>query len=255
MYQKSPGSRKDQSFVLSEIMPDIKGSHSAIVQKLLWFLIMAWVIRLTIFMRGRAGSSWSSVDVVAMIQIAIVFIVLFVSIASQRLPPVWSTISKTSLPWLFLYFIICGISAAWSSEPQYSFYRALEALSLLTGVLIALSYSPNFLRAERAILIVALITVVATMYTNGMRSGWSTNLRAWHTNSYSASAAVLFCYCLGEYFSSEGKRKKRLRRFGVAGLAALILGTSSGSFIATLVGVSVIAFLRRNMALIVTAVS
>jgi len=89
-----------------------------------------------------------------------------------------------------------------------------------------------------------------SIYVNLKFSGFSFSLAALPTNSYSASAAILFCYCLGEYFSSEGDRKKTLRRYAVFALTALAIGTRAASNIAAFFGVLLLLFFCRKFSLL-----
>jgi O-antigen ligase len=121
---------------------------------------------------------------------------------------------------------------------------------MFMAVMVALSYSGNFIVAERRILSVSVIVIILSIYVHLKLSGFSFSLSALHTNSYSASAAMLFCYCLGEYFGSEGKRKKVLRKYAAFACATLALGTSAASNIAALCGVLMLLFFFRKYGLL-----
>lgn len=235
---------------LSEITPVLDGARSRLVPLMLWVLLLAWTARVTIFIRRRPGTEFADVDVLAAVEIFIVFVVLFTVLVSARILPLWSKITGTSVRILFFYYILCAVSALWSPLPEYSLYRAFEFITLLMGVLVALSYAPNFLKAERVILIASSIVILFSLYVVIKIRGFSLFLdtwqHAWHTNSYSASAAIVFCYCFGEYFGSDRNRKKLLILVGLFAFAALVLGTSSASNVAASFGVLLVIFLSRN---------
>lgn len=237
--------------LLSGERPEYGSAHSSLVPLTLWLLVLAWIARITIFTRGRAQGEFADVDFLAGIQVLIVLVVLITVLLSGRALPIWSKTARTSVRSLFYYYIISALSTVWSPIPAYSLYRAFEFMILFMGFLVALSYAPNLVKAERIVLIVSLISITLTMYPYFIRLGFPTSLGAWHTTSYSASAAMLFCYCLGEYFQSDKNRKKILRWVGFVALAVLVLGTSAGSNVATAFGVLIVAFLRRNTALII----
>jgi O-antigen ligase len=88
-----------------------------------------------------------------------------------------------------------------------------------------------------------------TMVVNVKLRGFSFSLSTWHTNSYSAVSAMLFCYCLGEFKMSSGTRRRLLLRYGTFGLATLVLGTSTASYAAAAWGALLILLLRRNVLL------
>jgi len=172
----------------------------------LWITVLIWVIRVTVFVRQRPGSQFSEIDILAGVQIMMVFITIVILLVSGRALNVWGRISGTSV---------------------------------------------RFLKAEKTMLIVSTFVILLSIYVNVHFHGFSTSLESWHTNSYSASAAIIFTYCLGEYFNSDKRRKRVLKWFGLLALCALILGTSTASFFAAMAGMALIAFLKRSVVLLI----
>lgn len=232
----------------SQINSGVGGPPSRFIPALLWLCLLGWVFRQTVFIRGRLD--FATVDVYAGIQILLVIIVFITVLLSTRFFSMWSKIAGTSVRILFIYYLICALSSIWSSLPVFTLYRAAEFMILLMGTLVALSYSPNFLKAERRVLLVSILAIIMNMYMSVYFYGFTWILKAWHTNSYSASAAIVFCYCLGEYFCSDRKRKKLLKWAGIFAFCTLGLGTSSASYIAALIGVVFVAIFHRNTALL-----
>jgi O-antigen ligase len=73
-------------------------------------------------------------------------------------------------------------------------------------------------------------------------------LYAWHTNEYSATAAMLGAYCVGELFVGARSRNKLLIPILCGSLACIALGTSSASSIGFLCGlVAAAAFNRKYL--------
>lgn len=60
---------------------------------------------------------------------------------------------------------------------------------------------------------------------------------------------MLFCYCVGEYFGDRKGNRLRLLLGGSVGIGCMLLGTSTGSFLATAVGLVIIAYFRRSVPL------
>ena len=224
---------------------------SRLVPLALWITALIWVIRVTVFVRQRPGSQFSEIDILAGVQIMMVLMTIVILLVSGRALNVWGRISGTSVRFLFIYYFISALSMLWSPLPQFSLYRGVEFATFLMGVLVALSYSANLLKAEKTMLIVSTIVLLVSMYVNVHFHGFSTSLESWHTNSYSASAAIIFTYCLGEYFNSDKRRKRVLKWFGLLALCALILGTSTASFFAAMAGMALIAFLKRSVVLLI----
>ncbi len=235
----------EKKIAYAQIDMGFVGRESRLVPALLWFCLLAWVFRVTVFIRQRGD--FATVDLSAGVQIAIVLFMFLVLLSSARVAPMWSKLARTSVRMLFLYYILCAISAIWSSMPQYSLYRAFEFVVSLMAVFVALSYSSNFVAAERKALFICFVVLILSMCVAIKLRGLSFSLFDWHTNSYSASAAIMFCYCIGEYFSADKERAKMLKRYGIVSLGALILGTSAASNIAALCGLVVLLFLYRRL--------
>lgn len=238
-----------------QVKPDIGARPSRIIPFILWLAVIVWAIRVTVFIRQRAGSTFAVVDVLAGIQIFTVFVTTVTLIMSGRLGRVWSSSAGTSVRMLVFYSIICMISAIWSPLPQFSFYRGIEYGVFLLSVMVALSFVPNFVKAERLVLLISIVALLLGMYVSISFHGLAifSSLTKWHTNTYTTSAVIIFCYCLGEYFRADKRRRKTLKRYGALSFAAVILGTSTASFIGASVGTAVIAFHYRNIALIIVS--
>jgi O-antigen ligase len=218
---------------------------------LLWFLALAWVARVTIFVRPRSGAEFAEVDLSATFQILVTLLVLGLVLINSRTAKMWRSSARTSLRWLLLYYGACLLSAIWSPLPEYSAYRAVEYLSMLLGVSLAIFYAPTFEKAERAVIAVAALVVIMSLIQHVIVHGFSLSIARWHTNSYSASAAMLFVYCLGEFLHAVGRRRRLL---GIAALGALFitaLGTSTASNIGAIFGVVFIAVFSRSRKLLI----
>ncbi|MBW2011405.1 MAG: O-antigen ligase family protein [Deltaproteobacteria bacterium] len=171
-------------------------------------------------------------------------------LSSGRLGIVWGKTGRTSIRVLYFYYGLCLLSFFWSILPVYSAYRAVEFLVMLTGILVAFSYEPDFASAERRILFVSFVVILFTLFVSYRLYGFTFSLLSWHTNSYTATAGMMFCYCLGEYFTADDKRKAVLKKYGLVGLFFLFFGTSSASFFAALAGVTAITILKRKYGLL-----
>ena len=210
--------------------------------KILIFLCLAHVFRATILIRRRTSAEFLSVDIYAGIDI---FIVLTICILLFFIywPRLRFCISNSSIePYLF-YLLICLVSAAWSSVPYYSAYRAVEYISLTLAIFASFTSYNSFETAEKNFL---WISAIITLF------GFGLNIRLWgfqnfHTNSYSASAALLFCYCFGELLRGRVKDKVRIIFFGFFGLFFIIIGTSAASNIAVVAGLLVASIICRNL--------
>ena len=210
------------------------------LNNLIWLTHIAFIVRVTVFMRAR--SEFAEVDTLAFIQILIVFLNFSLSLASGKIYVVINDILKTSLIFLLLYYVLCMLSLIWSSLPQYTLYKSFEYGALLLSVLIALSFEKDYESAEKKVLLLVTITLFCGIFLHLKQSDYQISISSLHTNQYSATAAMISAYCLGEYLKAQNLRKKVLKWFGMVGFFSLVIGTSAGSNIAFLCG-AVLVFL------------
>jgi O-antigen ligase len=242
--------------------PPLAGSHKASGRAYMaWVLlccIFLLIARQTVWVRRRATTvDFSAVDTFAALDIAVVCLAALVLICSGRLFSTWSALRRTAAVWLIGYYLVCAASFFWSAAPVYSLYRATEYLVLFMATYTVVAQYQDFAGAERFFLRVAAATILLEMCVNMRLSGFSLSLEALHTNTYSTSSAILFCYCLGEYLAmtkserSEAKeRSRRFRLFGIFSFGTLALGTSSASNVATAVGCLLIFLALRRFGLL-----
>ena len=228
------------------LLSDFAHQESKIVPFLLWIAMLALVARLTIFLRQRSEGEFAAIDSSAIAQICIVGFTCFLLLCSTRLKHICAFISRTSLGLLIAYYLLGAVSALWSPMPKYTLYRAFETISQLLAVTLALSFCHDFYKAERRVLLISFLTLMLEIIARLKFYGFSLSLSTWHTNSYSVSAAMIFCYCLGELLIATGERRKLLGFSMLAALFCLILGTSSGSYIAALCGIAFIGLIVRS---------
>lgn len=105
------------------------------------------------------------------------------------------------------------------------------------SVLIAVSFEKDYESAEKKVLVLVTITLFCGIFLHIKLSGYQISMSALHTNQYSATAAMVSIYCLGEYFKANNPRKRNLKWFGILALFFLVIGTSAASNIAFLCGV------------------
>lgn len=227
---------------------------------LLLFCIFAIMVRQTLLVRQRATTvDFSAVDTYAGLDITAVCLAAFVLLLSGSLFRTLSSLRRTPAMWLCGYYLVCAASVIWSAAPVYSLYRATEYLVLFLATCAAVAQYQDFAGAERTFLRVAAVTILLQMGVTLRLVGFSLSLQAWHTNSYSATAAILFCYCLGEYLAMTGaersqdkERSRQLRLFGIFSFGALALGTSAASNVAAAVGCLLIFLALRRLSLLLT---
>ncbi|MCU0838573.1 MAG: O-antigen ligase family protein [Rhodospirillales bacterium] len=212
---------------------------------LLLLLPYAWMFRISILAERKADIT--QVGGYQLLQIVLVLLTVAAVVASQRAPQLWQ-ISRGRPAAIFLYYyIFCLLTAAASAFPQYAVYRSVEYIALFSALMIGFSYQRNFFSAERALLILLMAVIVTNAIGRSLLVGFSFSLGRWHANDFPAGGAMLFCYCVGEYFGDNRDRRLRLLLGAAFGGFFMVLGTSTGSFAAAAIGLLVIAYFRRSL--------
>jgi hypothetical protein len=233
------------------IDPRRRAAKSSTLARFQWLLLLAWSMRNTLFVRQRASNTFASIDAAAGVQVAFVGLSALLLLASGKLGEMLGN-SRSPLQPLILYYALCMLSALWSPMPAYTFYRALEALILVASATAAMMTARDQESAERTLLILGLVTVLLSMGQNIrlLGLGAMTTLYGWHTNTYTAVAAVCLVYAFGEHHKAVGVRRKRLQWAMVWSLAAVVVGTSSASNVSAVSGLMAAAVLQRRYGLI-----
>lgn len=228
-----------------------KNNRNTTFQALLFFLTLSLVARLTIFVRRRSGDQFLNIDTSAIVQLVIVGLTIFLIFIAPKFKLAWLNLSKTSGKSFLWYYFLCVVSALWSPLPEYSLYRAIEFISQLLAVFVAISYCSTFYDAEKKVLLLSFMVILLNIGMNLKIYNYSISMQTLHTNSYSISAAMVFCYCLGEIMEEGYVAKRGLVRYCIIAAVFLIVGTSSASYIAALCGICVIGILLSNRIVLV----
>jgi hypothetical protein len=220
---------------------------------LLWVTAVGLIARVTLGIRQR--TDFMDIDILAGIEIACVGLTLAILVITGRWSLLYRRIAGTSAAILLLYYVLGSISAAWSPYLTFSLFKGVEALSQMLAVLLILSYARSFKSAEKQVLLMACLMILLSIgkqITIIERVGESvSDWHNWHSNAYTAPSAMLACYCLGELMASAGVRRKRLLFGFCFGLFGVVLGTSSGSIIAAMIGVGAAAMISRKPGVLV----
>ena len=208
------------------------------------------VVRLTIFIRRRAGTDFANVDTHAGVEAALVMITCLVLAASRQTKMVLGRLSRMSIGMFLIFYGFAGLSAIWSPIPEYSAYRALEFASQFTAILVGIGCFGDFLRAEKAVLILGLL--VASLGIAGTAK--LTHLTSLRTNQYAASASMVLCYCFAEMRRATGRRRSMLAASALTGFSIVALGLCATTNVATLVGLLSGALFTWNRIALIFAV-
>jgi len=224
----------------------------------LLFIIFFWVFRNTILVRGR--TDYDTLDIYGLIQIFSVFLISLILLYCYR-----STsrtiyrIKKTPIFWFFLIYLLGFFSMFWSLNLIYSGYRSFECLMLFLGLCVVFYKYTSFVEAEKKFL--KYITLFMLLMFIGQIKLWGYNISidSLHTNTFSFTGMIIFLYTIGELVSKQNnnlERKKYLKKYAIFSLFFIIVGTSSASNIATIIGLVVISIFtnRRDIKIIIGSI-
>jgi O-antigen ligase len=251
---------KDVLLSASSAKSGVARRTSEIVVWLIFIAHFIFIVRQKIIVRVRSGLEFDTLDTYAAVDVLVVSALVLILLCSGKTFQFLSKAFKSSVFWLLAYYLLCAMSAMWSSRPAYTLYRSVEFMVFFISLAVAVSYSSGFEKAERRVLLLSLLSVFVQMGIH-MRGGIVLSLWTWHTNAYTASAAVIFAYCVGEYLalgkrklSADRARRKMLFTYGCLSLPLLALGTSSASNVAALLGILFILFAQRKIKLMMLVI-
>ena len=230
-----------------------------VFSKFLFFFVLAHLARIIVFNRPRDVEQFASVDSLAIVQIGIVLlIVIFLFAYFNTVQTALKYYLRSPVFWFLLIYLLGIVSTFWSLNPLYSFYRATESTVLILAILTAFFWLPSGVIHEKHVLSLSILIIILGLIGMYRFVGFNLSLKAWHSNSYTAVAAMGFAYTAGEFLSNRRFfEKRRFGKYLLFFLLILVLGTSSGSFIAALFGLFTALFLnnRRRISFIILVVS
>ena len=203
--------------------------------------VLGLTARQTLFLRKRTQAQYDDIDTAAAAQILIVIVALLALLAnSANLVTVWRRIRGKAAGIAIIYFVFGAVSAFLSVNVAYSLFRAVECLVMACAIAVILQGARSLRQAEVMALSLAwgalLFDVIGRAKLGGFRLG------SFASNSVSASAAMLACYCFGEWLAARGSRRMYLLiGLGVA-LCLVILSLSLASWWACMGGMMLAGF-------------
>ncbi|WP_111682124.1 O-antigen ligase family protein [Winogradskyella tangerina] len=205
----------------------------------LLFLVLVFVFRITLLIRTRDSSTYTSLDFYNLIQIGSV---IMLAVLLLKYKSLIIRLKNQSINFFIALFILGIISGIWSENLFYSSYRAFEAFILFMACITILNYnSYDYMQIEKLFLKIVLI-IGALSFVGLLLRRDSLSLAGLHNNSYTITGAILASYCFGGLMEPEWykNRRKLLKRYLAFGLFLTILGTSLGSFLSFLTAVLII---------------
>lgn len=206
-----------------------------------WIPILLFLFALRVVVLIRRQGDVTTLDIYSLVQIAIILLLTFAILFQPYLQSALRAMLRPPGGFFLAIYVIGVLSATWSEIPKLSGFFAYQGLVLVVAAVVF--FYQQMLRGnlERAALWMSMVLLLMNVVGHARVHMVGFNLESWHTNSYSAVAAMLAAYCLGELWSARGKLDKRRRRLLktclVIALFFLVLGTSGGSNVAFALGV------------------
>jgi hypothetical protein len=196
--------------------------------------LLAYPVFMVFVARRRDANDVFSVDPSAMMQIGFVALLAIASLfrVILRGPRPARILFAPPVLWLTAYGLLAAVSAAWSSRPDFTLYRAGEMLVFLWLAADAVGSARDDREMVHFQMLYGLVLAVFWHFAD-LRYGWS--LAILHNSLVTgANIGVLFLFA--------GLKERSWGWWAVFGLLALslLLGTSSASYISLLMGIAVV---------------
>lgn len=220
-------------------------------------LLFLYTLRVVVLIRQQEDVT--AVDTYSIVQVGIIGLLVVALIIQRYLVTVIKILMRSPLLYLILLYVLGMASYFWSAIPALSGYFAFQGLVLIIAIAVYLYRQMRVGRLERTVLMTGLVLLAMNVVGHMGIAQAGFNLESWHTNSYSAIAAMLAAYCIGELASNRTSLAlKQNRRLLLASLCVALLflglGTSGGSNVAFVAGLLVAALYSGRMAFKVVAV-
>lgn len=200
--------------------------------------VLVLLTRNTVLIRQRSTESFATIDAFAAIDLFAVAVgCVIVAFSFLRIPTFKKAVKQKSIYLLVLFYGFCALSSLWSANTLYSAFRAIQPISQVLVVFLFLHYAVTFRRAELWMLKFGMVVIILGILGTLRLSGFTISTSTLHTNSYTASAGMLMCYCLGEWFGAKAGRARVLALTGTLACLAWVAGNSVGSLIAGMFGI------------------
>jgi len=232
---------------LSTAIPNIQGdifSEKVTLKRFLsqlrfphWVLIIYPIIQ-SLLSRQRSAESAYEVDTSAWLQIAFVIGVGLIMLVRylQAIRAFNNLLIQRPVIWFTLYYLTAVLSSMWSDRPEYTLYRGCEAFIFLMIIVDTMRLSTSPSMSLRFLLSVGLVVVIIGEFSVLQ---YSFSISALH-NSLVPGAVIPMI------FVGWGVSKGLWRWIYYVLIAAVILATSSASYLSLLVGIGLAFILVKK---------
>lgn len=207
---------------------------------LLFILFALWMYRVAFMSDSGQGLEKA-------LQVITIFGMLFILLQYNcNIVPQTYLYSNWPLRSCVLLYTWGVLSTLWAYLPSFAFFLAFQNIVIIFLLFWLFGRCKSFEQAERTFLIASSLLLVFIFISTRIDSP---TFFVHHLSSAS-SAALLFSYSVGEYFSSRGKnnvREKMLKGCIILSFIVLLTSTSSGANISALIGLTVSLLFSRKI--------
>ena len=174
-------------------------------------LILAFLIRVYLFSRGKTDPT--ALDIYNIAQIGIGLLLGLILLLRKDFFTVVKILMQSPLGWLLALYLFGILSGLWSAIPLFSIYFATEGLIYTFALAIILYQQPDNESIERIAIYLSFLFIFFMLANIIRLSGFSFSLFHWHTNNYSAVAAMLLVIAIESIIAVTGIKQKMKRDF------------------------------------------
>ena len=220
--------------------------------KVVLLLVFLFVVRNEIFRVVRSADNFNAIDTNSLMQVLITVILFSFLLFQYNLKILYQNKIFKTLFFLFLFSIISGL---WSPFKLYTVYIAFECSVYIVAIYCIFFYSKISIK-QHVFFTLNMLSILLLIMLIGHIKIFDFKFNIWHTNTYTVIAGMLLILSLGlVLLKSKVIKTRKLYKYIIFSFTALALGTSSGSNVATIVGLFLLFFFYpkksiRNIAII-----
>lgn len=233
-------------------MADTINKSKITFNRFYWIILILTSARVTILVRQRSLSQFTTIDFLASIEIGLVSLATVLILLDSNLKFIVQAIKNSSSKMFLGYYVLGILSVLWSLNRDYSLFRSFEMIALTTLTFSIMSFFSNFISAEKRFLTFSFLLSLFSLIMHLKLGGWRVSWSILHTNQYSVISSMALVYCIGEFLSSsDSLRKRYLLKMSVPFAIFLIIGTSATSNISAFIGITFILILVKAKKVII----
>lgn len=200
------------------------------------WLLLSYPVVIRMVSRSRAAEEAFAVDTSAMVQVAFTTLcgAYACALLLRRRGDLRAILARRPMVWLLLYGVLGIVSAIWSERPDFTLYRAVELTIFLILSVDAMATARDLRTMVKFQMIFAAVVIVLVML---VPSGLT--IAEMHSSEVPGTVA-------GVAFVGLLVRGPMWRLLYLVILAAIVFGTSAGTFVSIAIGLGIMLVSLRG---------